>query len=295
MIDEVDTGRVLWGAVVFGVALMLAVVARRVLVVALDREGSERHTGRMIGRLLGVVIVIGGLVYALEIAGVRVGPMLGALGIGGIALAFAAQDVLSNFIAGVLLQVRRPFTVGDEIGSGDYEGRVVDINLRTVRIRTYDGLTVYLPNAEVLQSPIVNFTKTSSNRTSITVGVAYDSDLERVRELLLEACGGAEGVNAFPEPEVWVESFGESSIDIAVRYWHAADIASRWRTRNAVAMAVKSAFDRAGVVIPFPQRTVWLGAGSATLRLEPDRTAPGDRAAAETEGDGQEGRDRDGG
>ncbi len=261
----------LWGVGAFGLALLLAAVVRHVLIGVLDRGDSDRHTGRMIGRLVGVVIMVSGLVYALELSGVRVGPMLGALGIGGIALAFAAQDMLSNFIAGVLLQVRRPFRVGDEISSGDYEGRVVDVNLRTVRMRTHDGLTVYLPNAEVLQTPIVNFTKTSLNRTSITVGVAYDSDLERVREVLLRACSETEGVSAIPEPEAWVEEFGDSSINIAVRYWHASDIASRWRTRNAVAMAVKTAFDGAGIAIPFPQRTLWFGPGSTTLRIEPGR------------------------
>lgn len=283
MIDEVDTGRALWGVGVFALALMLAVVVRRVLIGVLDQGDSDRHTGRMIGRLVSVVIVVGGLVYALELAGVQVGPMLGALGIGGIALAFAAQDMLSNFIAGVLLQVRRPFNVADEIRSGDHEGRVVDVNLRTVRIRTYDGLTVYLPNAEVLQTPIVNFTKTPANRTSITVGVAYDSDLERVRGILLEACGEAEGVMATPEPEAWVEEFGDSAINIAVRYWHASDIASRWRTRNAVAIAVKTALDGAGVVIPFPQRTLWFGPGSTTLRIEPGRidSASGQASGAE--------------
>lgn len=276
MIDEIDAGQALWAAAVFGLALMLAVVVRRVLIRVLDRGDSDRHTGKMIGRLVGVVIVLGGLVYALELAGIQVGPMLGALGIGGIALAFAAQDVLSNFIAGVLLQVRRPFQVGDEIRSGDYEGRVVDVNLRTVRMRTYDGLTVYLPNAEVLQSPIANFTKTPSNRTSLTVGVAYDSDLKQVRELLLDACAGAEGVLTDPEPEAWVEEFGDSSINIAVRYWHASDIASRWRARNAVAIALKAAFDEAGVVIPFPQRTLWFGPGSTTLNVQPGRLAQGD-------------------
>ncbi len=271
MIDGVETGQVLWAVGVLALALMLAAVVRRVLVQVVDRGDSDRQTGKMLGRLVGVVIVLSGLVYALEIAGVRVGPMLGALGIGGIALAFAAQDMLSNFIAGVLLQVSRPFHAGDEIRSGDYEGRVIDVNLRTVRMRTYDGLTVYLPNAEVLQTPIVNFTRTPLNRTSITVGVAYDSDLEGVRDLLLRACGDAEGVSTTPEPEAWVQEFGDSSINIEVRYWHASDIASRWRTRNAVAIAVKTAFDGAGVVIPFPQRTLWFGPGSSTLRIDPGR------------------------
>lgn len=270
MLEDLSTQKVVLGVAVFAVTLMLAIVVRRVMIRTLDRGDSDRHTGRLVGRLVGVVIVIGGTVYALELAGLRVGPMLGALGIGGIALAFAAQDILSNFVAGVLLQVRRPFRVGDEIGSGDHEGRVEDVNLRTVRIKTYDGVTVYLPNAEVLQSPIVNYTKTPLNRTSLTVGVAYDSDLEQVRSIILSACAGADGVEAVPPPEAWVEEFGDSSINLVVRYWHASDIASRWRIRNVVAISVKRAFDDAGVTIPFPQRTLWFGPGSTTLHVGGD-------------------------
>ncbi len=273
MVEDLNISRALLSAAVFAMAVVLAVVIRRVMIGVLDRGDSDRHTGRLVGRLVGVVIVVGGTVYALELAGLRVGPMLGALGIGGIALAFAAQDVLSNFVAGVLLQVRRPFRVGDEIGSGDYEGRVEDVNLRTVRMKTYDGGTVYLPNAEVLQSPIINYTKTPLNRTSLAVGVAYDSDLEQVRSIILAACVGAEEVVAAPPPEAWVEQFGDSSINVAVRYWHASDIASRWRARNAVAVSVKRAFDEAGVTIPFPQRTLWFGPGSTTLRVNADAVA----------------------
>lgn len=268
MVEDLTTQTAVLGVAVFGATLLLAVVVRRVMIGVLDRGESDRQTGRLVGRLVGVLIVVGGTVYALELAGLRVGPMLGALGIGGIALAFAAQDILSNFVAGVLLQVRRPFRVGDEIASGDQEGRVEDVNLRTVQIKTYDGLTVYLPNAEVLQSPITNYTKTPLNRTSLAVGVSYDSDLEQVRSIILSACAGADGVVAAPPPEAWVEQFGDSSINVAVRYWHASDIASRWRARNAVAVSVKQAFDDAGVTIPFPQRTLWFGPGSTTSRVD---------------------------
>lgn len=97
--------------------------------------------------------------------------------------------------------------------------------------------------------------------------MAYDSDLEQVRSIILEACADAEEVVAEPPPEAWVEEFGDSSINVAVRYWHASDIATRWRARNAVALAVKRAFDDAGVTIPFPQRTLWFGPGSTTLRV----------------------------
>ncbi|CCQ14143.1 putative uncharacterized protein [Rhodococcus sp. AW25M09] len=95
--------------------------------------------------------------------------------------------------------------------------------------------------------------------------VTYDTDLDRAREVLLEACHRADGVAAHPGAEVWIDSFGESSINCAVRYWHASDIASRWQVRNAVATAVKRGLDDAGMVTAFPQRTLWFGPGNSTL------------------------------
>ncbi|MGY1843005.1 mechanosensitive ion channel family protein [Modestobacter sp. SYSU DS0875] len=256
--DEIALSEVLQATGVFLASILLAVLLRRLLVRALDHDAS-RHVGLVAGRFLGLVAVAVGVVWALDLLGVQIGPLVGALGVGGIAIAFAAQDMLQNLIAGVMLQIRRPLRLGDQVASGDYEGVVADVNLRTTVLQTYDGLVVYLPNAEVLKNPIINYTRTPLSRTSLTVGLAYDTDLARAREVLLAACAAADGVADTPPPEVWVEEFADSSINLAVRYWHAADIASRWRVRSGVAISVKSALDRAGMTIPFPQRVLWSG------------------------------------
>jgi small conductance mechanosensitive channel len=272
--DDVTLSESLQSLAVLVTAIVAAVVLRRLLVRTIDRE-ADRRLGRTLGRFLSVVVVAVGAVYALDVVGVRIGPLLGALGVGGIALAFAAQDILQNLIAGVLLQVRHPFRVRDQIGSGDFEGTVEDINLRTVELTTYDGLTVYLPNAEVLKNPIVNYTRTPTSRTELTVGVAYDTDLSHAQQVLIDACRDAEGVQSKPPPEAWVLEFGESSIDIVLRYWHAADIASRWRVRSNVAVSVKRALDAAGITIPFPQRTLWFGPGNTQLQVDDGSRAHG--------------------
>lgn len=275
--DDISLAALGQAGVVLVASIVVAVLVRHLLVRTIDRGDADRHTGLLVGRLLSVLVVSVGAVYAVDLLGVRVGPLIGALGVGGIAIAFAAQDILQNFIAGLLLQLRRPFRLGEQIGSGEYEGVVHDINLRTVVLQTYDGLTVYLPNAEVLKNPIVNYTRTALSRTEITVGVAYDTDLVPAREVLLEACRQADGVAPQPPPEAWVNEFAESSIEIVVRYWHPADIASRWRVRSSVAVAVKAALDAAGMTIAFPQRTLWFGPGSTTLQV--DGRVPGDDGA----------------
>ncbi len=274
-----DPGPAVRGVVTFVVVLLVAIVLRQLLVRTLDRGDGDRQAGRLLGRFLSVLLVALGAVYALGVAGIKVGPLLGALGVGGIALAFALQDILANFVAGVLLQVRRPFRRGDQVKLGEFEGKVDDVNLRTVELTTFDGLTVYLPNAEVLKAPIVNYTRTPLSRTSLTVGLAYDTDLAHAQQVLVRACQQADGVQTSPPPEAWVEAFGESSIDLAVRYWHAADIASRWRVRSAVAMSVKLALDEAGMTIPFPQRTLWFGPGNTTLGLRDGPPPPGQQTA----------------
>ena len=275
--EEVLTGAVtlaegIQGGAIFLGGILVAILVQRVLVRAIDRGDADRHIGLLVGRFLSVVIVSMAGVYALGVLGVRIGPLLGALGVGGIAVAFAAQDILQNLIAGVLLQIRRPLRIGEQVGTGEYEGTVRDVNLRTVVLDTYDGLTVYMPNAEVLKNPIVNYTRTPYNRTDLAIGVTYDTDLQQARRVLLEACGAVADVRDRPAPEAWVHAFGESSIDLVLRYWHPSDIASRWRVRNDVAIAAKSALDAAGITIPFPQRVVWFPGGDGD-RDEADAAA----------------------
>ena len=135
-------------------------------------------------------------------------------------------------------------------------GRVVDVNFRTVVLVSMDGERVLIPAAKVLDEPIVNYTARPRRRTTLDVGVDYGADLRTACRVLHDAALGAEGVLAQPSPEVLVTAFGESSIELAVRFWHGPTIAEMWKARSAVAIAAKDALDAAGIDIPFPQRVV---------------------------------------
>ena len=241
------------------VAIVAAQVLQRVLVRVLERGESEQGVAVLVGRFLGYLLFVIGLLYALRVLGVSLGPVLGALGVGGIALAFALQDVLQNAVAGILLQVRRPFRRGHQIRTLDYEGVVRDVNLRTVLLHTFDGLDVFVPNRTVLQNPIVNYTRTPLRRTTLEVGVSYATDLERARQVVLAAASGADGVAAVPAPEVWVSEFADSQVTLSVLFWHPAPMPDTWRVRSNTASAVHRALRGAGIEIPFPQVTVWRG------------------------------------
>jgi small-conductance mechanosensitive channel len=251
------TGRdwVMAGAIVVA-GFVLGRILRTLLVRAIHHADAERAAADAVGRFVGMVVMAAGFVYGLSAIGVRLGPLVGALGIGGVALAFAAQAILANFLGSVILQLRRPFRRGDQIATGDCEGVVEDINFRTVVMRTFDGQRVMVPCAQVLGNPITNHTVLGRRRTTLEASVGYDTDLDHARKLLLDAVIGVDGVLHRPPAEVWVKGFGDSGIDLAIRFWHAPDVATLWRVRSEVAVAVKQTLDAAGIDIPFPQRVV---------------------------------------
>jgi small-conductance mechanosensitive channel len=240
-------------AAVFAAGIVAGRVVRSLLARAVRRGDSEFGAAEAIGRTAGLLVTLAALTYALVALGVRLGPFVGALGIGGIAIAFAAQTILSNFLASVILQIRRPCRRGEQVTVNGVSGVVEEINFRTVVVRTYDGERVFVPSAKVLNDPIYNHTRLGRRRTALPVSVPYDVDLDKVRALLGEAVRRAEGVLPDPPADVWVESFADSGVQVVARFWHPPDIASMWRVRSAVAVEMKRALDDAGIDIPFPQ------------------------------------------
>ena len=245
--DWVVAGSVFVGGIVVGRVL------RSVLTRVLDRPDTEHGAALAVGRVAATVTVTAGVVAAMAVLDARLAPLLGALGIGGIAVALATQTILENGIASVILRMRRPFRRGDEITVNEVEGTVEEVNFRTVVLRSYDGERVLAPCGQVIRANITNHTVLGRRRTTLTVAVAFATDLEEARRVLLDAVAKVDGVLERPEPDVWVETFAESGIELAVRFWHLPDIATLWRVRSGVAVAAKQALDRAAIEIPFPQ------------------------------------------
>lgn len=268
-------------AIILVASVVLGRAVRFVLKRVLSRTRTDDFLGDLIGRIVFYLMVAFGLVYALEALGIAVAPVLGALGIVGIALAFALQDILENFVAGIILQLRRPFSAGDEIMSEEYEGRVTEIDARTVTIRTPDGEIVRLPSASVIKNAIVNHTRNGHRRTTLAVGVAYGTDLDRAAAITHEATAAVDDVLDSPAPEVYVEQFGESSIDFAVRFWHPPSIAAAWRVRDEVARSIARAYEANGIEIPFPQRVLWSGVTPGSSDTD-DARDPAESSASDT-------------
>ncbi len=264
-------------AMAAAIAIVGIVVGRVVRSLVSRAAGGDEGPGdaaEAVGRLAGLALAAVSLIYALGMVNVRLGPIVGALGIGGLALAFAGQTILANFMASVILQLRHPFRRGDQISVADCEGTVEDVNFRTVMLRTFDGQRVLVPCANVLTTPITNHTTLGRRRTTIRVDVAYDTDLDQALAVVKDELAKVDGVLEHPAPEVWVESFADSGVTLAVRFWHAPDVATLWRVRSAVGVAVKRALEGAGITIPFPQRV---------LRFAADDEAAGSLAQVRSE------------
>ena len=262
------------GVLVLAVALLATRFIVRGVERGLRRARVDHTVERLVSNLLRVSLVAAAILLGLSVAGIRIGALLAGVGLAGLALAFALQNILENFVAGLLILIRSPFRRGDQIVTNDFEGTVQDIDLRVTRLRVFDGEEVLIPNATVFTGPITNLTRLGSRRTRVVVGIDYRDDHHAVEQLLLEATRGVDGVLELPAPEVLLHELGESGLNFEVAYWTAPDIRTVRHVRHRVLLACKSAVEAAGMTIPWPIRT--LAADKRPLELRTDRTPPTD-------------------
>ncbi|MBE9061710.1 mechanosensitive ion channel family protein [cf. Phormidesmis sp. LEGE 11477] len=201
----------------------------------------------------------GGILFACIIAFPDLGfaDLVALLGLGSVAIGFAFQDIFKNFLSGVLLLIQEPFSIGDQIIVDSYEGTVIEIALRSTQIRTYQGELVVVPNSIVFTSPVQVMTGRSHRRTDLAIGVDYNTPLPHAVRTLTEAARSVEEVASNPAIEVDIVGFGDSAIDMVVRYWTRSDQASVRRLQTQVMLALKQACDEADINIPYPIRTVY--------------------------------------
>jgi small-conductance mechanosensitive channel len=246
------------GGIALG-SIIATILLGRILTVGLNRRLAQPSLAvALVVRLIRWSVLLFGFIYAASVVGVEIGPLIGALGLGGLAIALALQPVLQNLFAGVMLQTERPLECGEEIQSNGYEGTVIDVTGRALLLETFDGELVTIPNSQVLDAPIVNQTRRMSRRTRVIVGVAYESDLRAASTVLKASLSSVEGVMAKPTPTVAAFEFADSSINFEVTFWHSGAETSERETRDAVVVAVHEGLRDAGIVIPFPQRDVHL-------------------------------------
>jgi small-conductance mechanosensitive channel len=217
----------------------------------------------------GVIIYTTGGILALDVLGLNIMPFIAGAGVAGIAIGFAAKDTLSNLIAGVLLIIDRPFEVGDRIevwsapANSATWGDVLDIGLRATKIRTTDNIVIVIPNNEIMRRDIINYTTiTEEIRVRVPIGVAYDADIEKAKEIITAVSLELDWVLKDPAPKVVVKSFGDSAVNLEARVW-IRDPRKRMDTISSISDRVKERFTRDGIEIPYPKRDVYIKGGAS--------------------------------
>ncbi|MEO6582771.1 MAG: mechanosensitive ion channel [Ferruginibacter sp.] len=211
---------------------------------------------------LGIIIFMALSVINLDKA---VTSILAGAGILGLALAFAFQDIAANFMSGIFLSIRRPLHVGDIVKIKEYMGKISQINLRDTVLQTFQGQMVIIPNKEVLQNPIENFSLLGKRRMDLTVGVSYGEDLQKVKDITLKAIEGIEGLTKEDEITFFYKEFGDSSINFDIRLWvHTPEQPDYLQVRSEAVMRIKKAYDENNITIPFPIRTLDFGIKGGT-------------------------------
>ncbi|MEO5570658.1 MAG: mechanosensitive ion channel family protein [Bacteroidia bacterium] len=186
--------------------------------------------------------------------------ILAGAGIAGLALAFAFQDIAANFISGIFISFRRPMHVGNIVKIKDYMGKVQEINLRDTVLCTFQGQIVIIPNKEVFQNPIENFSIFGKRRFDLEVGVSYGEDLEKVRNVTLAAVKGIENLSEEDEVTMFYKEFADSSINFILRMWvNSPEQPVFKKVGNDAIMRIKKAYDENNIMIPFPIRTLDFG------------------------------------
>jgi len=214
---------------------------------------------RSIGRqLLGALVFLAGLALALDLleATAVLGAVLGTAGVVGLAVGFAFKDIIENYLASVLLAVRRPFAPGEHVMIGDHEGKVVRLTSRDTVLMTLDGNHLRLPNAEVFKSVTTNFTLNPRRRFLFTVGVGVAEDLTAMQRIVTKTLSEMEGVLGDPEPFTRVQELADFTVTVEVYGWVDQREYDFGKVRSEAIRRVKVALDEAGVDMPFPTQVV---------------------------------------
>ncbi len=271
-------GDLLAFAATLGSALLLSAALRALLEDdVFPRLRLRRGVPQAVSATLHYALLFAGFVLAIGAAGIdlsRFALLAGAFGVG---LGFGLQNVVSNFVSGLILLYERPIQVGDSVDVGGLLGEVRRIGIRSSTVRTWDGAEVIVPNASLLENQVVNWTLSDrQRRIDLRVGVAYGIDPHRVLAILIEVARGHPELLADPPPVALFLGFGESSLDFELRAW-TANYGVWVRIRSELALGVHDALKRAGIEIPFPQRDLHLRSVDPSLGVALGPRAPRER------------------
>jgi len=228
----------------------------------LAKSGLDRSLQYAIAQIVSNVVLIVGIFIVLDNAGIHLGALTVFAGAVGVGVGFGLQNIASNFISGLVILAERPITVGDRVEVAGIVGQVQHIRARSTVIVTNDNITMIVPNTKFIDSPVTNWTYGDPRvRFRIPVGVAYGSDINKVREALLAAAEENANTLKDPAPSVFLEKFGENTIDFELVVWSSEMSYRPRRYRSDLNFAMEEKLREAGIEIAFPQRDLHIRSG----------------------------------
>lgn len=238
------------------IGLCVARIASVVLTRSLNRLKVDQILIDFSRSILRLLIILFALLMALEQLGVNTTSVMTVLGAASIAVGLALQKSLSNFAAGILLIITRPFALNDNVDVGGVSGKVLRIRLFSTLLQTGDNRAILVPNGRIIEREIINYSAHSTRRVEVVISVAYSTDLQQVRDVLLATMAADERIIIDPAPTVDVHTLAASSIDVMVKAW--APTKDFGAVKATLLENIKTAFDAADIVIPFPQQDIHL-------------------------------------
>jgi small conductance mechanosensitive channel len=252
--------------------VFIAKLVKRIASSIANRYIEDFYLNKFTKNLAYLLVIVAGAIISLNILNLdkTITSFLAGAGIIGLALGFAFQETATNFISGVFMITRKPIRRGDHIEVKGNEGIVDKVGLRTTNIETFDGNLVMVPNKDVFQGVVKNYSHKTSRRVDISCGVSYGDDLEKTIEVVNEALSTIEYRDKEKGIDVWFTEFGDSSINFSARFWlKHGEKAKYLKARSEAIIAIKKAFNEHSLDIPFPIRTIDFGIkGGQTLAEE---------------------------
>jgi small-conductance mechanosensitive channel len=260
--ESVDTTGVTGWDIAAALIILAAAWPIGGIVARIVRRGVRRVPGipsyfpDVVGKSVRFLILFIAIAIGLNLVGVDVGWFTIIITLVGIVVFLTAQPLVENFAAGLLLQTRPAFNVGDEIETHDTRGEVLEINARSTVIQTRDWKGVHIPNKDVLSDTLIVFSAYGRRRSAIELEIDYSADIAESSQLLVEAASAVEGVYSDPPPYIRARGFGTSTYILSLRWWHDSDMSSGARTLDGVVREVKRVLDEAGIGLPSPELIV---------------------------------------
>ena len=253
--------KVIAALAIFIIGRWIAMMVRRGVRSMMEKSGADPIIIGFVASIAYIGLLAFVVIAALGQLGIQTTSFIAILGAAGLAVGLALQGSLANFAAGFLMIIFRPFKVGDFIEGAGVAGVVEAIQIFTTTLKTGDNKTIIIPNAKLAGDNITNYSAKETRRVDMTVGVAYDADLSKVKNVLIDIIGKESRIHSDPAPQVAVAELADSSVNFVVRVW--TNTADYWGVKFDITETIKNRFDEEGIGIPYPQRDIHIVGGTA--------------------------------